>query len=380
MYRFLITALIAILSTLGTERLLNSTEPETRLGSTLTTITGTTKVSDLDTILTANFNALNADKIEVSTTTMSLLTSVPNLVTIGTITTGVWNGTGIDVARQGTGTTTLCSNNVLLGNAGSGFKCTNGHGASGEFLTSNGAGVAPTWQASSVSLTNDYAWTGEHSFTSATSTVADITKLTVVSGGTFTLNGTFAQSAASSTVLSRDASGNDSWMPTMFEIASTTLTSAANTMDLQNIPASENLHIIISTRKPGSGSSASMLIYFNNDVGANYNLSLSRNDGTTQINQASTSATDIGLTGKGFGLDAGMFFSIDISNSQQLVKRIVWTGGAVDDTNLDTAPFFFIGSGFWNNTTTRINRITVKLSKNEQMPAGSRITVWGSSN
>ena len=166
----------------------------------------------------------------------------------------------------------------------------------------------------------------------------------------------------------------------MFEIASTTLTSAANTMDLQNIPASENLHIIISTRKPGSGSSASMLIYFNNDVGANYNLSLSRNDGTTQINQASTSATDIGLTGKGFGLDAGMFFSIDISNSQQLVKRIVWTGGAVDDTNLDTAPFFFIGSGFWNNTTTRINRITVKLSKNEQMPAGSRITVWGSSN
>src|SRR3990167_7006296 len=150
MYRFLITALIAILSTLGTERLLNSTEPETRLGSTLTTITGTTKVSDLDTILTANFNALNADKIEVSTTTMSLLTSVPNLVTIGTITTGVWNGTGIDVARQGTGTTTICLNNVLLGNAASGFKCANGHGTSGQFLTSGGAGAVPTWTTSAV--------------------------------------------------------------------------------------------------------------------------------------------------------------------------------------------------------------------------------------
>src|SRR3990167_4097302 len=198
MYRFLITALIAILSTLGTERFLNSIEPKTWLGSTLTTITGTTKVSDLDTILTANFNALNADKLEASSlygsTTLPYITTLSGLASIGTITTGIWNGTGIDVARQGTGTTTLCLNNVILGNAGSGFKCADGHGVSGEFLTSNGAGTAPTWQASTVSLTADYTWTGEHSFTSATTTNffannwSLITGQTIATGSVVALN------------------------------------------------------------------------------------------------------------------------------------------------------------------------------------------------
>src|SRR3990167_1010743 len=175
MIRILSTILITALTTFGINNYvplkyfeaLPGLTKTGNLGATITTINSTDTLRDSRSVINTNFTNLNSDKIEVSTTTMGLLTSAPNLATIGTITTGIWNGTGIDVARQGTGTTTICSNNVLLGNAASGFKCANGHGASGEFLTSNGAGVAPTWQASSVSLTNDYAWTGEHSFTSA---------------------------------------------------------------------------------------------------------------------------------------------------------------------------------------------------------------------
>src|SRR3990167_1851239 len=112
---------------------------------------------------------------------MSLLTSVPSLVTIGTITAGVWNGTGIDVARQGTGTTTLCSNNVLLGNAASGFKCANGHGTSGQFLTSGVSDAVPTWTTSAVDEAGNYTWTGLHTFNgtsgSATTTVNNDLKI-----------------------------------------------------------------------------------------------------------------------------------------------------------------------------------------------------------
>ncbi len=50
-----------------------------QLGTTLTAITGTTKIKDLGTILPANFNALNSDKIETSTTTLPKITSLPGL-------------------------------------------------------------------------------------------------------------------------------------------------------------------------------------------------------------------------------------------------------------------------------------------------------------
>ena len=63
--------------------------------------------------------------------------------------------TALSVAQGGTGSTTLSSNQVLLGNGTSAIKVVAGLGSSGELLTSNGAGSAPTFQAAPVS----HPWT-----------------------------------------------------------------------------------------------------------------------------------------------------------------------------------------------------------------------------
>src|SRR3990167_4153927 len=112
-------------------------------GSTLTNISSTDNLADFPTVYNANQTALNNDKIEVSTTTLPNLTTLLNLATIGTITSGIWNGTVIDVARQGTGSTSPTSNQVILGNGSSGFKVVSGFGDSGDSLVSNGTSVAP---------------------------------------------------------------------------------------------------------------------------------------------------------------------------------------------------------------------------------------------
>lgn len=92
-----------------------------------------------------------------------------NITTLGTITTGTWNGTAIDVARQGTGSTSPTLNQVILGNAGSGFKVVSGFGNSGDILTSAGAGTAPTW-TTGISSGANVTWTGIHIFNTATTT------------------------------------------------------------------------------------------------------------------------------------------------------------------------------------------------------------------
>lgn len=152
------------------------------IGSTLTSITSATKISDLATILPANFNTLNADKIEVSTTTLPFLTTLLNLTSVDTIGTGVWQGTAIGVGYGGTGTTTPTLNQVILGNGASGFKLVGGFGTSGQFLTSNGAGNVPTWQTSSVNLNDNYNWTGIHTFTNSVNTIASSTQYNINAG------------------------------------------------------------------------------------------------------------------------------------------------------------------------------------------------------
>ena len=156
---------------------------EPKLGVSLTTITGSTLISDLDTIIMANDNALNAGKIENSTTsvasitTLSGLTSASSLATVGTITTGVWNGTILTVGYGGTGSSTLSANQVLLGNGTTQLKVVAGLGTSGQFLQSQGAGNPPIWATSAINEAANYSWTGLHSW-SATTTFTATTTLT----------------------------------------------------------------------------------------------------------------------------------------------------------------------------------------------------------
>lgn len=160
-------------------------------GTTLTAIPGTTKISDLDTILTANFNALNNGKIENSTTslphitTLAGLTSASSLATVGTITSGVWSGTAILASKGGTGSTTLASNQLLLGNGTGILKTVSGFGNSGYFLQSAGANNPPVWAAAGTDVGADYTWTGFNIFSSAlfSSTTITNTATTTIAGG-----------------------------------------------------------------------------------------------------------------------------------------------------------------------------------------------------
>lgn len=131
-------------------------------GTAITTINGSDRVTDSRTVINDNFTALLNGKLELSD--WYATTSKPNLVTVGTITTGVWNGTAIGVGYGGTGTTSPSLNYVMLGNGSSGLKTVSGLGSSGQFLTSNGAGNAPTWQSATVNENDAYDWAGLHTW------------------------------------------------------------------------------------------------------------------------------------------------------------------------------------------------------------------------
>jgi len=152
----------------------------------VTTLNSTDNISDFPTTYNANLNALNNGKVDIASTTWAQLTTAANLATVGTITSGTWTGSAVGAAYGGTGSTTLSQYQVLLGN-GTGIVevPSNGWGTSGQFLTSQGAGSLPQWTTSALSLTDNYAWGGYHTFASSTNFTATSTnlhyKLTVAS-------------------------------------------------------------------------------------------------------------------------------------------------------------------------------------------------------
>lgn len=147
----------------------------------LTAITGTTLISDLDTILTTNFNLLNNNKIEMSTTTLPKVTTMAGLVTTGVLASSTYRGTMIQAVYGGTSSTTLALNRLMLGNTTNGFKTLVNSGTSGQFLTSAGSGNPPTWTTGSVDTTLNRVWTGWNSFTYGTTTNATSTHQYIVS-------------------------------------------------------------------------------------------------------------------------------------------------------------------------------------------------------
>ncbi len=153
-------------------------------GSTITTILGSDTISGSRTTINNNFAALNATKAEISA--VSSTTSLPFLAQVGTLTSGALGSgfTAVNVPQGGTGSTTLSSNQVLLGNGTGNIKVVSGYGSSGQFLTSGGNGVAPTWTTGAVDQTQNYTWTGLHTFN--TGGIIDNASSTFTGAVTFT--------------------------------------------------------------------------------------------------------------------------------------------------------------------------------------------------
>lgn len=167
------------------------------LGSTITTILGTDTLSSSRAVINTNFSNLNTDKLQSGDTASSLTITTG---TIGTLT--LTNALG--VANGGTASTSISLNSVILGNGTSGFKTVTGHGVSGQFLTSGGAGAAPTWTTSALDLTLNYNWTGTNLFKNLNASSTSANPI-VLNGLSFN---TQATRQASSTVLTEDGSGN----------------------------------------------------------------------------------------------------------------------------------------------------------------------------
>src|SRR3990167_1073631 len=185
----LISTAVAVVATIGAYNYLPLSfierfgpKEEQPLGATITTIASTDTLRDSRTTINDNFTNLNTDKVEVATTSMGLVTTLSNLVTVGALSSGslTTGFTTINVAQGGTGSTTLASSSILLGNQTGAIKTVDGLGTSGQFLQSNGVNTAPTWETSAIDQAAAYTWTGSHDFTKSTTTNATTTNLNVI--------------------------------------------------------------------------------------------------------------------------------------------------------------------------------------------------------
>ena len=132
-----------------------------KLGVSITTIAGTDTLSGSRGTINTNFSNLNSGKIENATTSVAAITTLSNLVTTGALSSGsLASGfTTVTVGLGGTGSTTLASNQVLLGSTTNAINVVAGLGTSGQFLTSGGAGAPPTWTTGTTDLTQNNVWT-----------------------------------------------------------------------------------------------------------------------------------------------------------------------------------------------------------------------------
>ena len=206
------------------------------LGSSITTIAATDTLKDSRAVINTNFTNLNNGKIENSTTSVAAITTLSNLSSIGTITTGVWTGTTILPANGGTGSTTLSSNQVLLGNGTGNIAPVSGWGTTGQFLTSNGGVLAPTWTTSAVDQAINYTWTGQHTFAS---------KVGVGSTTPYALFSVHASSTASQSLLFSVASSTASATSTLLSVTRAGMlgvgTTTRNDIRIPNIATTTNI-------------------------------------------------------------------------------------------------------------------------------------------
>ena len=216
---------------------------ERMLGTTIITLSGTNTMSDFPTTYNTNNSSLNAGKMEISTTTLPLITDLLGLDTIGTITIGTWNADEITVAYGGTGTTSPTLNQIMIGNGASGFKVI-GFGTSGQFLTSAGDGVIPSWTTSSINEAGTYSWTGEHSWT-ATTTMA-ISTITELIASNLTTDSIIPSTATTTLTGDFNIVGNFDYSGSLYTgakwefISSATINSASTT-----VPALAKIAIVV---------------------------------------------------------------------------------------------------------------------------------------
>lgn len=189
---------------------------------------GTTDVATTDlltawpTLYNANLALLEAGKVDVASTTWPQLTTATGLVSVGALTSGSLAAgfTDVPVAQGGTGQSAWTQYLMLYADTTTSLAQIP-IGTSGQFLKSNGAGSAPSFQTSSVDEAASYNFTGT-SFRvknlHASSTAANPLILNKVSYDFPTTGGTATQA------LTDDGTGSLTWATTTDMLWGTTTT------------------------------------------------------------------------------------------------------------------------------------------------------------
>jgi hypothetical protein len=131
-----------MLATAQTGSLAPATDAGLTYNATTNALTATTFIGAL------SGNATTASGVPASGitgTTLAAGVTASSLTSVGTITSGTWNGTQLSVFYGGTGAGTFTDGGVLIGNSTGAIQSTSA-GTAGQVLTSNGAGVDPTFQ------------------------------------------------------------------------------------------------------------------------------------------------------------------------------------------------------------------------------------------
>lgn len=225
----------------------------------ITTISTATNLAAFPAIYNTDIPALDNGKIDVSSTsiaaitTLGGLTSASSLASVGTLTSGTLGAgfTAVNVAQGGTGSTTLSSNQVLLGNGTGNVKTPIGWGTSGQALISNGGVLAPTWQSASFDLTQNYAVTGIWTFSNTANVTGSALLKTLIASSTIQINNGGAgvsysfptSQGAASTTLFNNGSGTLTWQDPggLLYATSTVGTLIKNSTTEQNVIATSTI-------------------------------------------------------------------------------------------------------------------------------------------
>lgn len=223
------------------------TSGDAKFGSTITTIQGTDTLSSSRTVINTNFSNLNTGKAEIaSNNNFSSLQNFQNASTtgvsagygyFGTTATSSFSNVGaltlitpLLTASGGTGSSTLSINHVLLGSTTNAIGIVSGLGSSGQFLTSGGSGLPPSWTSATFDTTGSYNFTGSNFFASttmATTTIGWLNVGPIVATSTLKIGGltyTWPSSQSAGTFLKTNGSGTLSWGSAVTGLTSTTST------------------------------------------------------------------------------------------------------------------------------------------------------------
>lgn len=360
------------------------------------TISSATIISGFPTIYNDN----------LAQTVNSSTTSIPQLTVIGTTTPpSAWAGRLIQPTYGGTGSSTLAVNQVLLGGGTTEIRSVSGFGTAGQFLVSQGAGVAPQWATGGFATADNYTVTGQWIFANAStsfisaSTTGAISTTTLqavnIKGASSTViladvpYGFSSQfpSSASGTVPTSNANGFINFMHPEWELIGETITSGATTTVFATTTLPVRRELMIKIYIPGYNSESGPGLRFNRDGENNYGETIltngKRENGIdyNSISNLSLIAVDPHAT------TSAMIFTVFVTNTAESSAKIAsWTGSVMDTTS--RAPQAISGSGVWNNTKANITEMYLYTCKGNTAfcPAGStdtfntgtRISIYGS--